>query len=75
MARATISSLQIGNMTINLDGVEGKSLKEAASDVGIRFDGTTWIVNGERLSQTEAESYVVKDSDSIQGDQKGDGGR
>lgn len=74
MGKATIRSLQIGEMKIELEDTEGKGLKEVASDVGIRFEGTTFIVNGDRLSETEAAGYKVKDGDEVKANTKGDGG-
>ena len=74
MGQAKIRSLQIGAMTVNLDDTEGKGLKEVAGDVGIRFEGTTFIVNGDRLSEAEAKNYTVRDGDEVKANTKGDGG-
>ena len=72
--KATIRNLQIGEMKIELNDTGDKGLKEVCGDIGIRFEGTTFIVNGDRLSEAEAKDYRVKENDTVKANTKGDGG-
>jgi sulfur carrier protein ThiS len=70
-----VESLQHGDTRLELSGTEGMTLPEICKALDIRFEGSSFFINGTRVSQSEAESVEVKGGDKVRVAPKGDGGR
>ena len=71
----SIKSLGLGGkIDLGLDGTEGQSLPEVMGELDISIQGQAVFVNGARLTETEANSYVPSDGDDIELQAKAEGG-
>jgi sulfur carrier protein ThiS len=72
--KAFVKSFQVGNVHVDVGGTEGKPIGQVADELGIRREGTTWILNGERLPQATAEETRIKSGDELRAQPKTDNG-
>jgi hypothetical protein len=69
-----ISGFQVGNTEIKLQDTDGMTLTQICEALKVRFEGSSFIVNGKRLSAAEAPSAKIGDGDDVRIAPKGDGG-
>ena len=69
-----IISIQHGATSNGVEGAENMTLPEVCKTLDIRHEGSAFFVNGERVSQAEAATKVVRGGDEVRIAPKGDGG-
>lgn len=70
----TVESLQHGQVRIELGGTEGMSMPEICKALDIKFEGSSFFINGTRVSSAESETAQAKAGDKVRIAPKGDGG-
>ena len=74
MGKAFVRRFRMGPVEIEVEGGEGKSLLEVATDLGMSHDGSAWSLNGTRLSAEEVKTARVRPGDTLKHAPKGDQG-
>jgi len=74
MGKAHVTGYRMDPQVIEVGGTEGKSIKQVAADLGVDMSGRVWILNGDRLSESEVHSARVKDGDKLRTGAKSDQG-
>lgn len=74
MPKACVKRFRMGDVEIDVDATEGKTLQQVATDLGMKFDGSAWWINGTRVSAASAATAVIHAGDQVKHAPKGDQG-
>ena len=74
MSKIGITSLGEDRFEIDLSGADGKSLTELLADKNLDIQGQSIVVNGTRLPDGAASSYVPRSGDEVSVMTKSKGG-
>lgn len=62
---AFVKSFQFGDSEVKVGGAEGKPIGQVCRELGIRIEGTTFVLNGTRLPAGSAEETPLKPQDEL----------
>ena len=74
MGQIKVVAFQHGTKRIEMEGTEGMKIPDICEAAGIKYEGTSFFINGNRVSQAEAASVVVPAGAEVRAAPKGDGG-
>ena len=69
-----VQSFQTGSVSVDLEGASHITGAALAQRLGLGIEGTTWLVDGVRLSFEEIEEYRVMDGSTVRIQEKTDNG-
>lgn len=63
---ARFVGIKFGEIELKIEVPEGMSLRDACAEIGVSLEGQTVLINGIRLSDREAQTATIKDTDEVE---------
>lgn len=74
MGNVKVTGFRMDDKEVTVEGTEGKTIKEVAKEIGLDMSGRLWIVNGNRIAESEAADTRVHGGDTVRTAAKNDQG-